>query len=101
MSDWTLKGTLLICFLSACAQESLPVGLSVQSLALIWPQFLTCFHQNGQCDLSEGTLAGCLLDGGTKEVKQLVQGQEWNLSGLHLFIWCNFPQCCAKATPLR
>lgn len=97
MFDWTLKGILLINFLSACEQESLSVGLYVQ----IWSHFWTCFHQNGQSDLSVATLAGCLLNEGTKEVKQLVQGQEWNLSELHLCIWYNFPQCCAKTTPLR
>lgn len=77
------------------------MGLSVQSLALIWPHFLPCFHQNGQPNLFEDTLAGCLLNGETKEVKQLVQGQEWNLSELHLFSWYNFSRCCAKTTPLK
>lgn len=86
MFDLTLKGTLLIYFLRACEQENLPVALSVQTLALIWPHFLIFFHQNSQSDLSEVTLAGCPLNGGTKEVKQLVQGQEWNLSELHLCI---------------
>lgn len=86
MFDWALKETLLIYFLSSCEQESLPVGLSVQSLALIWSHFLTYFQQNDQYALFEDTLSWCLLSGGTKEGKQLVQGQEWNLSKLHLFI---------------